>query len=380
MTWPVVILNGPELNQTLAGIKFDQFGTQTQQEIFVCETWQQGFAWAQNHGHAQALFVKSGTIILDWNQWKDLLNNYPHKGLIAHLIWHPGQSLRMDDQCWFMNIDQFLLEDFDCVSVEHPAPVRSEQNLHDDYTPLWVKPGQHTLAYQVDGFGQGLIARQLQKNRAVVNWNCTTRDLKFFLYGTALDLDIFRDYKQLAESQLWVFNNEPIELVKKSKLLAPGSGLYWILNIVEPATEHIQIVDISHVQVKFCQALWQNWDGVNYGSFVWDFISQNNLIHYQLDVPDLTPIERLKIKGKQKFIEYVNTKFDHQVTEEFKTKWLHARQHKQVEFCNDNLITWVLAHNVDKYDNIWCSNILDYKWTLLHTTMKEYTDFQAKLK
>ena len=114
MTWPVVILNGPELNQTLAGIKFDRFGTQTQQEIFVCETWQQGFAWAQNHGHAQALFVKSGTIILDWNQWKDLLDNYPHKGLIAHLIWHPGQSLRMDDQCRFMNIDQILLEDFDC--------------------------------------------------------------------------------------------------------------------------------------------------------------------------------------------------------------------------------------------------------------------------
>ena len=29
MTWPVIVLNGPALNQTLSGIKFDKFGAAT---------------------------------------------------------------------------------------------------------------------------------------------------------------------------------------------------------------------------------------------------------------------------------------------------------------------------------------------------------------
>ncbi len=36
--------------------------------------------------------------------------------------------------------------------------------------------------------------------------------------------------------------------------------------------------------------------------------------------------------------------------------------------------------NIDKYDDIWCSNILNYKWTLLHTTVEEYENFQRKIK
>ena len=60
--------------------------------------------------------------------------------------------------------------------------------------------------------------------------------------------------------------------------------------------------------------------------------------------------------------------------------WNQAKRNKVVNFCNDNLITWVLDNDTDKYDSIWCSNILDYKWTLLHTTVEEYNNFQAKVK
>lgn len=379
MTWPVIVLDGPALNQTLSGIQFDKFGVATNQEIFVCDTWANGFAWAHHNNHIQALFVKSGTMITDWTKWQTLVNSYPHKGLIAHIIWLPDQDPYLDDQCWFMTIQSFDASDFDHATVTYPKPRRSDQNLHDDYTPLWIAPGKTLTTHSVTKFGQGLIARQLQRNHPVVNWNNSARDLKFFLYRE-LDLSRFQDYKNIAENQLWIFNNEPVTVAKKKTLLSPGSGLYWILNIIEPDTQHIQIVDISQTQVRFCRALWETWDGIDYGNFVWDFIAQNKLVHYELDNPDLTSLERLKLKSKKMFVEYVNTRFNSTVGIDFDDTWRQAKQNKTVDFCNDNLITWVLHNNIDKYNTIWCSNILNYKWTLLHTTVEQYKNFQIKLK
>jgi len=152
------------------------------------------------------------------------------------------------------------------------------------------------------------------------------------------------------------------------------------LNILEPATQHIQIVDISLTQIKFCTELWNNWNGIDYGNFVWNFIVQNKLVHYELDNPNLTPLGRLKLRSKKTFVEYVNQKFHSIMDENFESSWLTAKQTKTVDFCNDNLINWVLHNDVDKYDDIWCSNILNYKWTLLHTTVDDYKNFQAKLK
>jgi hypothetical protein len=318
-------------------------------------------------------------MIIDWTKWKTLVNNYPHKGLIAHVIWYPEQEMYLDDQCWFMNIQAFDAGDFDCDIVSYPGPRRSDQNLHDDYTPLWVAPGSTLITHPVTKFGQGLIAKQLQRNCPVVNWNNSARDLKFFLYQE-LDLELFRDYKNIAENQLWIFNNEPVSVIKKKKLLTPGSGLHWIQNIVDPATQEIQIVDISKVQVDFCRELWHKWNGLDYGIFVWNFITQNKLIHYELDKPNLSPLERLKLKNKKKFVEYVNTQFNNIVGGGFESRWMQAKQNKAVNFCNDNLITWVLNNDICMYDDIWCSNTLNYKWTLLHTTAEEYQRFQTKIK
>lgn len=381
MAWPTIVLNGPLVNQTLSTIKFDKNGESTNQEIFICENWVDGYNWAKNNNHNMALFVKSGTLIADWIKFCELVNAYPHNGLIAHLIWHPDDRLYLDDQCWFMNIKNFDVEDFLLDMVTHPLPIRSEKNLHDDYTPLWVKStSEQTIQYKVTNFGQGLIARQLSNNRPIVNWNNSIRDLKYFQYNNTVDLTKFQDYKNIAENQLWIFNNEPIIVVKKQKLVSPGSGLSWIVNIIDSATNEIQLVDISRIQIKFCQELWNNWNGDNYGEFVWNFIKSNDLIHYQFDNPNLTTLDRLKLKSPKKFVEYVNTTFANIVVSDFKKQWQLAKETKIVKFCNDNLINWVLNNKIDLYDDIWCSNILNYKWTLLHTTAEQYTKFQEKLK
>jgi hypothetical protein len=380
MKWPVVIKSGPSLHQTLATVKFDYYGAKTDQETFVCDEWSSGFIWAKSQGYRQALFVNSGTIITDWPKFCKLIDQYPHCGLIAHLIWKPDQQLYLDDQCWFMNIDQFDLEDFTTTVVVHPVPARSSQNLHDDYTPLWIKPTVENTKYSVSHFGQGLIARQLCNNLPVVNWNNAARDLKSYLYHGKLDLSLFQNYKNIAENQLWIFNNEPVIVISKPRLISPGSGLSWMLNITDSTTVGLQIVDISCTQINFCRALWNTWNGQDYGTFVWNFIQDNQLIHYEVDNPELTALERLQLKSKTKFVQYVNLTFDKLTPNNFTQLWQQAQQTKQVNFYNGNLISWVLDHNINLYDHVWCSNILNYKWTLLHTTPEQYASFKLKLK
>ena len=150
---------------------------------------------------------------------------------------------------------------------------------------------------------------------------------------------IFQNYKNIAENQLWIFNNDPIVVVKKSKLVSPGSGLSWVLNILNPATTEIQIVDISNIQIKFCQELWNAWSGIDYGNFVWNFIEENKLVHYELDNPNLTTLERLHLKGKTKFIKYVDDRFNNIVNKNFQAQWSIAKQTKQVKLLKLRVIT-----------------------------------------
>jgi hypothetical protein len=378
MNWAVVLLDGMNLNASLSGIEYDQYGQKTFETVFICETWEQGFAQAKKNNFDGALFVQSGTIFTNWQDWKNLINNYPHQGLIGHLIWHPGQNLKLDQQCWFADLNKFSIDDLTPTTLSHAEPMRSVQNLHDDYTPLWVRPGGRIIAYESDGFGQGLISKQLNSGRGIVNWNNQARQLKLFAYDGDTSL-FLRDYRTLAESQLWVLNNEPVVIAQGKSLLTPGSGMLWMLNIINQTNQLLQVVDISQTQVKFCQKLWESWDGVNYGEFTWNFIRENNLIHYEIDIADLDAVGRLKLRSKSNFINHVNDKFNKTLLEhnviDFSAQWHHAKTIKNPQFNCANLIDWVLKFGTAEYDSIWCSNILEYKWTLLNNTQEEFQNF-----
>lgn len=383
MTYTVVILNGPELNATLAGIEYNRWGQQTNQSIIVCDSWTEGFKQALNQGYTQALFVRSGTIFLDWDEWKTMLNNYPHQGLVAHLIWNLEPYPYIDDQCWYADLTKFDVDDLSITDINSCCPTRSDKNLHDDYTPLWIKSSTGTTTHTVTHFGQGLIAKQLNNKRVVSNWTNQARDLKFFCYpNTDVKNKIqskFSEYLTLAENQLWVFNNEQFSISNQETLVTPGSGLHWMFNIIQSNIQRVHIVDISKTQIAFCDKLWKHWNGQDYGSFTWNFIKENQLIHYEIDQADLSTVDRLMLKKPGRFIEYVNNKFDQTLAtyniKFFHIMWQQAKLSKQLTTTNDNLIQWILRHPEEK-NNLWASNILNYKWTKLNTSFADYEKFK----
>ena len=75
----------------------------------------------------------------------------------------------------------------------------------------------------------------------------------------------FSDYYNMIENTLWIFNNEMIKL--KTDVHMTGGGVNWMFQ-----KGNVNIFDISKVQVKFIKSLLADWNGENYGEFVYNFI------------------------------------------------------------------------------------------------------------
>ena len=63
----VLLKHGKDDNISLGTIKFDRYGTKTNQEILVCENFDKGLA--QTNSHNNFLLVDSGTYFTDWYEF-----------------------------------------------------------------------------------------------------------------------------------------------------------------------------------------------------------------------------------------------------------------------------------------------------------------------
>lgn len=316
----VLLKHGKDDNISLGTIKFDRYGTKTNQEILVCENFDKGLAQANSYN--SFLLVDSGTYFTDWYEFCRLLRNYPHKGIIAHILRGNG----FHSQCMYIERQCLKYVDFSNNTFKGTV-IESDKNIHDDYTPLSAK---------VDG-------------QLVVNFNNRMRGIKKFKYPNTIPN--FAEYKQVAENQLWVYNNEPVEIINANRILMPGSGLYWLLQAAYTSS-NIQILDISHSQVNFCKYLLENWDGNDYKKVAHEFILKNNIKHYADDFPVNLP-------------------------EDFPVRWQSRTSTVSVQ--QGDIIEHVLAGNTD-YDYIWQSNILNYKWGLITHNEEKLKKFNETIR
>jgi hypothetical protein len=192
-------------------------------------------------------------------------------------------------------------------------------------------------------------------------------------------LTLCKPYKDLAENQLWILNNESVQILNGTKLLMPGSGLCWLANILQPRVRSIHIVDISRQQVKFCLELWEYWNGNNYAQFAWDYIKRNDLQHYELDIADLDPMNRLRLRKEENFVAYVNEQFE-KLLPNFSAQWVQVKQDKRLYVRAGSIVDCVLDNKLSEVDVMWESNILDYKWTYMHHTEQQIAKYKETIK
>jgi hypothetical protein len=379
--YAIVILKGKFFNFTYASIRFDRFGQQTNYPIIICDNWKSGFEEAKKQNFDQVLFCDSGTVFKDIDYFLKQIDNYPHQGLIGHIIDPLTEEFfSLHPQCFLLDISKFSLDCFDDGQIETYDIIRSDKNIHDDYTPLWIRAGENKIKINQTRFGQKLLASHLNNNLIVSNWHQKLRNNKIYLYREEVYdswVDLQQEYISIAEQQLWITNNEKLSFENSKHLISPASGLFWIMSAVSKSIDKITLVDISKSQVELARMLINEWDGVNYSEFVLDFVRHKKLKHLQFDKP-LTALERLQLQKREHFCRHVDDLFQQQLItcgitiKEFQEKWNNIKN-TPINIINDNIISQINSKNLvlDADTTIWISNILDYKYTWLKSSADE---------
>jgi len=381
----LIVKRGENLALTQSTIQFDQYGTPTGLREIICNTWQEGYQLAKQTDNHLALFIEAGTVFVDIKEFLTDISNYPHQGLVGHIIDPLNDDyFYLHPQCFLIDLNIVQLKDFELGSFISKPVKRSSENNHDDYTPLWLTHNigdNHT--WQGKQFGERIIARLINNGRIVSNFSNGLRKNKIFLYPNEpkkkeIWLEQQKKYLGIAESQLWILNNEPIPVSTKSNLITPASGLCWLTNLVNKKVKTITLVDISQSQLDFAKELLASWDGKNFGNFVFNYMKQNKILNFMLDNVSLTKEEKLDMLKTGQFQTYLNTKFEEQLPN-FTDHWNEAKT-KTVNIINADVIKWLPSQQVTEPTDIWLSNILNYKYTLINNTDRELDNFQTCLK
>ena len=382
-----VVLDGKYMNLTIASIRFDQHGDLTQVPIIRCASWEEGFISADSQGYSHAIFVMAGTVFYNLKDFIHLISHYPHKGLIGHITdpLTAEEPFFLHPQCFLLELSKFAVDDFIIKDFESPIPVRSDKDIHHNYTPLWLRPSASNNLYTGKNFGERILAKHLMQGNIPVNWNSTLRALKQHLYTpehVAEYLVAQQDYFNIAENQLWVFNNEEFVInIDHTKIVCPASGLYWILHLLNDKIETIDLVDISRPQLNLAKELLSTWNGVNYGQFVYNFMKYHNIKHFNLDNPTISKLERIQLMKQSVFVTTVNKIFENQCAEfgitNFAELWQESKL-KPVTFNNNDIVDFLKTATGEF--SLWMSNILDYKYTILKHSIEELDEYDHYTK
>jgi hypothetical protein len=290
------------------------------------------------------------------------------------------------------------------VTIETLATSRSTENIHDNYTPIWIKPDNtalpHTYTSKIGYFGINVIAALIKNGYSIVNIPTHIRKNKSYAYPNHQFTEIknmidnpyyvpskesmvyyFYQDMMLLTSGLhkgfYVLNTEPLGLqydqVKNQPFdcfIGVSSGikpaaLIGKLNLVDNC--RVLLIDISPAAIKWQQYLLEFWDG-DFETFITVFENFTKLN------PELIPILFRHLTFEQIFIYFF--KNSQMNNDEFKQCW-KKYQNMDVEFleinlldesATDKLINIINHHTKGAY--IWVSNVFNMSYLSFYYTNK----------
>ncbi len=198
--------------------------------------------------------------------------------------------------------------------------------------------------------------------RIVEDWNDIEIPDNAETYDANEPYDVnFDDYCNMIEHTLWIFNNEMIKL--KTDVHMTGGGIHWMFQKGE-----VNIFDISKTQINFIKCLLSDWNGENYGQFVYDFIIKNKVRYFHINLNEQQQSNVSLIKNKKVFIEQINNNFK-MLVEKYDPDWQWNTENIHVH--NTDLIEQLPKVYLGK---ALISNIFDFKYYFVKCYVKSAYD------
>lgn len=202
---------------------------------------------SQEYNHA--VVFSTGTEFINGNSFfklieKECNDNYLVKG---HILDRRNAYYELHHQCYLVNLHNY--KSLGCPSVGHTTlgekhrkikPIRSVENIHDDYTPTFVSQGTESITYDHKLHGYNIISKALQKYD-IASFNKDVRNSKKHYYP--------ENQKEFLKKIDWAYKRESfcrtefvhtestewghVDISEIEQIFTPASGNWWVSQITK---------------------------------------------------------------------------------------------------------------------------------------------------
>jgi hypothetical protein len=199
--------------------------------------------YASQNNYKHAVVFSTGTEFVNGDNFFNEVDKLIETDyfLYGHILDRKTEYYELHHQCYLINIEKYTLLGqpiIGDVTLGNPLtttmPVRSEENIHDDYTPLWIKSGSVTTKYNHRLHGWNIINCALENRHTINAWPESIRQHKMYYYPENITLfnerinDIYKKYNYCQYEFVHTKGTDPMPKVSKFKqIVSPASDNWW---------------------------------------------------------------------------------------------------------------------------------------------------------
>ena len=214
-----------------------------------------------------AFILKVGS----WIDVNDLRHNiYSEDSLVGHILDRKENYYELHYQNFIIKVDDVVDCDF-YKDTAYRAVSRSNDNFHDDYTPLWVSDGGDELQVDNPLFGAGIISNFLRRGKKIKPWPGGFRRSKGFLYPEMIFKKI-PNMMHKVEDKVYSMSTEG--LIKNINLkgfnhFVGTANCLQALAYIRSDIKTITLLDYSQRSIDFTTNFVYNWNpSTSYETFL----------------------------------------------------------------------------------------------------------------
>lgn len=242
--------------------------------------------------YSHAVVLSTGTEFINGDEFFHEVEKFIYSGtdyfLMGHIPDRDDGYYELHEQCYIINLDKYTQLGFPKVGDfsfydghEQIQPERSQENIHDDYTPVWLKPGTEVKKYKHKWHGWNIISTALKSNFPILVFPEEFRNNKKYYYpnyeSSFIPASSYLYGKQSVASQTLFYPHNTEEMYDISfqgpikQLVIQASGLQWLDYLIKYGYDSntvVRFVDYNLFALETMMMVVKRWNGIGYSQFI----------------------------------------------------------------------------------------------------------------
>jgi hypothetical protein len=217
--------------------------------------------------------------------------------LAGHILDRKEGYYEIHQQCYLINLNLYKKLNYPKVGDQtlysphtQIEPMRSEENIHDDYTPISIAPGYVSKEYQHKAHGYNLISLGLKNNYKIIAFDNSIRESKKHYYPEYQSEFlkhinwVYKRYNYCLIDNIHKENTEKFLISDSnfSQILTPASGTKF-LNHISKNTVDVILYDYNEKALEYWKENIPKLENINYKFLKIDLLCDSIKIEEILD-------------------------------------------------------------------------------------------------